>query len=102
MVWNAVPAFGRADDRAAPLHYFGGSGHSFYGLIEILIERIARICGDHNIEWFIHTAHRVLTRNTTCGGVLLKQVAGESCRDLLIAVECDIEGKIYTRQTGNL
>src|SRR5262249_18815883 len=61
-----------------------------------------RIRCDDDIERLIYTAHRILTRNITCGGMFLKQIAGKSGCDLLIAVECDIESKIHASQAGDL
>src|SRR5262245_32502665 len=97
MVWNTVAAFSGADNCAAILYDFGRSRHAFDGLIEILIQRVARIRSDHDIEQLVHTAHGVLTRTLTRGGVFLKQVTAESGRDLLIAVQCNVEGKIHSR-----
>ena len=51
VVRQAVPALRRADDRAARPHDLGGGRHALHGLVEVLVERIAAVGRDHDVEW---------------------------------------------------
>src|SRR5262245_35068412 len=102
MIRNAVPAFGGADDRAALLYDLGSGGHAFHRLVKILIEWVAGVRGDDDIERLIDATHCVFARQQACGTMFLKQISSESCSDLLIAIECDIERKVHSGHARDL
>ena len=47
---DAVPALGRDDDGAARLDHLGRRAHALHRLVQVEIERIAGVGGDHDVE----------------------------------------------------
>ena len=99
MLREAVSAFGRADDGSAGPHDLVGRGHPLDRLVQVLVERIARAGGEHDVEPAVHRLHGDLLGERGRRLVHREQVAAEGLDDRLVGVEHHVQGE---RDPGGL
>jgi hypothetical protein len=98
---EAVAALGGADDRAALLDDRGRRGHALDRLVEVLVERVAGVARDHDVEGLGHRAHGRGARRGARGRVHGPQLARERRDDALLAVEDHVEREVGRARGGD-
>ena len=95
VVGQPIAALGGADDRAAGADDFSRRGHPLHGLVEVLVERVAAVRGDDDVERRIDGPHGLLARDGTRGGVHGERLPSERARDLFRVVKEDVEREVH-------
>jgi hypothetical protein len=84
---KAVTALRRADDGSAGPHDLIGRRHPLDRLVQVLVERIARAGGEHDIEPAVHRLHGDVLGERGRRLVHREQVTAEGLDDRLVGVE---------------
>ena len=96
MIGDPIPTFRCADDRAARPHDLGCRAHTFYRLIKVQVQRISRICGQHNIKRLINRHHGGGTDLLNAPRVRLIEVSSEDAGDRFLVVQGCIDQEVRT------
>jgi hypothetical protein len=67
---KAVTALRRADDVSAGPHDLVGRRHPLDRLVQVLVERIARAGGEHDVEPAVHRLHCDLLANAVAANCI--------------------------------
>ena len=76
----------------------GGSAHSLYGLVKVLVQRVTTVGGYHDFIRSNHLLHRGLANEFAPFPVRPKQVARENPRDFAEFIQGDIDEKAFSNQ----
>ncbi len=96
MVGQAIFAGGRNDDGASFAHNLAGGAHPFNGLVQVLIQGIATVGGNHNVVRDVYPGHRTISDKITAGRMGKQHIAGKHARDLVLYI------KGYVEQEGGV
>ena len=99
---DAVPAVGRYDDGASLAHHLRCRAHPLHRLVEVQVERIARVGGDDDIERPGHRDHRRGFGERAAGRMRGIKIAGIDPGDRLVAVERHVHQEGVADDAGDL
>ena len=102
MVGDAVPTLGGADYGAAGFDDLGGSGEALYGLVQVQVERVAAVGGDHYVERLGCGAHGDAAGELAGVGVLGEEFPGMDAGDAVLVIHGYVYPEADTRVTGDL
>src|SRR5574341_1211707 len=102
MLRDAIPTVGGDDDGPPLAHHLRGGTHALHRLVQIEVQWVTRIGGDHDVEGMRHTDHGRLSHKVTAGCVGRVQVSGKDAGDLLLLVKCHIHQEIRAYFEGHL
>ncbi len=91
VIGDAVAAGGGHDDRPALAHDARGGAHALDRLVEALVERVAAVGGNDNVERLLDADHGMGAHVFAARLMGGEHVTGEDGRDLLALVEGHIE-----------
>ena len=83
------------DDQTAGRYDLGGSGHALDGLVEVLVEGVPSVCGDHDRKGVLARNHGRRLDEGTPLFVCLQDMAAEEAGDLVPAVQGDVYTEVH-------
>ena len=95
----AIRAGSGADDDPIGFHDLGRGRHPLDGLIQVLVEWVATVGRDHDVERLCECLHRRLLDDGTDGLMDGEQFTRLHMRDAAVAVDGDIDAEIDPRQS---
>ena len=102
MFGDAIPALGRDDDCTTWTDDLRGGAHAFDRLVEVQIQRVARIGSDHDVEWLADWDHSGLAHELAAGRVRQVDVTGKHAGNGFLTVEGDVEQEQWFEMPGHL
>ena len=97
---DPVAAGGGQHDDAARGHHPLGRGHAFDRLIEVAVEGMAPVGGEHHVEAALHRLGDGTGGELAGGHVAVRQPAGEDPGEASVAVDGDVHREIRWAQGG--
>ena len=99
---DALAALGGEHEESARLEDARAGAHALHALVKVLVERIAGVGGDHDVEGGVHALHGGLPHEVAPGAVGEEEVAGEHAGDVALVVEGDVEQEAGAHAQGDV